>query len=238
MERSRVVEQALQVLEVIGERGPMSPSEISRVTGQNRTVVHRMLATLHARGFLRQAGGTYHLGALFLKFAETIEPALRAAVREVIEGLARDTEETVVLSVPDDTDSVAIEQVIGRAHPIRVEYELGSRRPLASGASGRAILAFAPDDVLARVLDAADHPGPLRRQLDEVRQLGYAISHDELKQGVHGIAAPVLGDDGHAGAAVSVLTPSVRAANIAGHTEALLKAVEEISQHWPPHRRP
>jgi DNA-binding IclR family transcriptional regulator len=61
--------------------------------------------------------------------------------------LASATGETVVLSVPDHLEAVAIEQVPGRRHPLRVEYDLGSRRPITKGASGRAMLAFLGDAV-------------------------------------------------------------------------------------------
>lgn len=227
MEGAKTVDQALIVLMAL-EPQARTVSEVSEMTGLNRTVVHRMLASLHERGFVRREGDLYSPGAVFVRFAAKVEPALRTVARPVMRDLSAATEETVVLSVPDHLDAVAVEQVPGREHPLRVEYEPGSRGPITKGASGRAILAFHDEELLARALRTVSHPEEQAAVLAEVRAAGYALSRDELRNGVHGIAAPVWAK-GEAIASLSVIVPAQRGEVLLGHLDALLQATAAIT---------
>jgi DNA-binding IclR family transcriptional regulator len=55
MQGAKTADQALIVLLAL-ESQPLSASALAETTGLNRTVVHRMLATLHGRGFARREG--------------------------------------------------------------------------------------------------------------------------------------------------------------------------------------
>ncbi|KLL94250.1 hypothetical protein NJ76_31400 [Rhodococcus sp. IITR03] len=236
MRGSKTVDQALTVLLALEAR-PLSASECAEATGLNRTVVHRMLSALHGHGFVRREDDLYYLGTIPLRLAENVEPELRRIARPVMEDLAALTGETVVLSVPDHVDAVTIEQAPGRRHPLRVEYELGSRRPMTKGASGRAILAFLPDSVIARVMnvypnsDESQNASEGKKILADVRAAGFAISHDELRAGVHGIAAPVRGARSMTKASLGIITPSLRAGGLLQNVDALLRASHTISEH-------
>ena len=72
-------------------------------------------------------------------------------------------------------------------------YRPGIRHPVDRGAPGLALLmpeAASPDD---------------REALREARRVGWAGSHGEVIPGVRSIAAPVLGPDGGARAALAVV---------------------------------
>ena len=57
MEISKTADEALQVLLELGRRGGRTPADLARALDMNRTVVHRHLATLAARGMTsRQIG--------------------------------------------------------------------------------------------------------------------------------------------------------------------------------------
>lgn len=229
MQGAKTVDQALSVLLAI-EGHARTASDLSEVTGLNRTVVHRMLAALHARGFVRREGDRYLPGAVFVRFATTVEPTLRTASRQVMRELTAATGETTVLSVVDHLDAVAIEQVAGRAHPLRVEYEIGSRRPVVKGASGRSLLAFLDDGVVFRAQRSVADAEALRTALDEVREKGFAVSHDELRNGISGIAGPVF-SSGRVVASLSVIAPTQRSAQLLEHVDVLLRATATISEN-------
>lgn len=231
MQGSKTVDQALSVLLALEER-PLTASGCAEATGLNRTVVHRMLPALQRHGFVHRENDLYRLGYASLRFAERVEPALRAAAGPAMRALARNSGETVVLSVTDHMDTVAIEQVRSQRHPLRAEYELGSRRPIEKGASGRAILAFRAKGEIARILRASSEPEALAAKLDEVRQRGFALSHDELQAGVHGIAVPVHAQE-KVVASLGIIVPSQRSDDLLEHADALLRASREISQNLP-----
>ena len=96
---------------------------------------------------------------------------------------------------------------------------LGTRSPVHCTASGKVIVAFASDEVRARLLQ-----GPLERrtprtivdktelkaQLAQVREAGFARTFEELEVGLNAIAAPVRSSGGEVIAAVDVSGPAHR----------------------------
>jgi DNA-binding IclR family transcriptional regulator len=228
-EISKTADQALAALTELCESGPMTAAELSRAMGLNRTIVHRLLTTLHRRGFVVRQNGLYVPGAVLVRMAGRVQPELRAAAADVMASLAADRGETVVMHVVDGNDAVVLEQVVGTRHVVRVEHRIGSRHPLTKGASGRALLAFMEPSAIARVTRQEQDASGLLQQLATVRELGYALSHDELQQGVYGVAVPVRDQQGVAVSSLAVLIPSTRAAGIAEQLPALRSAAERIS---------
>jgi DNA-binding IclR family transcriptional regulator len=203
---------------------------VARSLELNRTVVHRLLSTLHQRGFISRQRDGYVPGPIIIRIANGIQPELRTHGRAVMLELSESVGETVVLHIPDGEDAVVLEQVVSERHVVRVEHKIGSRHPLRQGASGRAMLAFLPTALSERVVRNAESPDALERQLQGVRQLGYALSHDELQMGVHGLAVPVLDAAGTAAASLAILVPTTRASGLGQHTEALLAHAERLSK--------
>ena len=229
-EISKTADQALTVLIEVTERGPLSPAQLARALGLNRTVVHRLLTTLHQRGFVTRQNGSYVPGTLLVRLADHVQPEMRVAGRVAMGRLVEEVGETIVMHIPDGDEAVVLEQVVAQNNVVRVQHEIGSRHALAAGASGRALLAYLGDHATQRVLRHVEHPDTVRRQLEGVRQLGYALSHDELQQGVHGLAVPVTGPSGTAIASMAILVPANRAANLLEHVDALSTAAAELSQ--------
>lgn len=228
-EISKTADQALTVLLKVGENGPMTPAQLARALGLNRTVVHRLLATLHQRGFVTRQEAGYVPGAILVRIADRVQPELRASGRAAMLALAQEIGETAVMHIADGPDAVVLEQVVPDRNIVRVEHEIGSRHPLHEGASGRALLAFLGDATIERIVAGLDRPDGLERRLETVRQLGYALSHDELQQGVHGLAVPVRDAGDHAVASIAILVPTTRASTLPTHLDALLQASAALS---------
>lgn len=229
-EISKTADQALSVLLEVGDNGPLTPAQLARSLKLNRTVVHRLLSTLHQRGFVTRQEGGYVPGAILVRIAERVQPELRAQGRAAMLELADAVGETVVLHIPDGEDAVVLEQVVSDRNVVRVEHQIGSRHALVAGASGRAMLAFLGLSTIERITRRLDHPDGLKRELEGVRQLGYALSHDELQQGVHGLAVPVRDTPDHAVASMAILVPTTRANSLMQHTDALLEASAALSR--------
>jgi len=228
-EISKTADQALSVLLAVSGSSPRTPAQLARDLGMNRSVVHRLLSTLHQRGFvIRQADG-YVPGTMLVRIAERVQPELRARGRAVMTRLSDEVRETVVMHIRDGYEAVVLEQVVSDSHLVRVQHKIGSRHPLVLGASGRALLSYVDESARNRVVQASGDPDAIIRQLESVRQLGYALSHDELQEGVHGIAAPILDSTGQALASMAILMPSSRTAQLMQHVPALLTASRELS---------
>ncbi|HUH07957.1 MAG TPA: IclR family transcriptional regulator [Egibacteraceae bacterium] len=230
-EISKTVDQALALLEDLGERGPASALELARRVPVNRTVAHRLLATLEARRFVSRADdGRYRLGSALLTLGGHVDESVREAARPGMAQLAEAFAETVVLSVADQDDAVALDQVLAVGRMVRVQYQPGFRHSLGLAAHGLAILAFSPSQTVERVAASATSPRALRRSLTVVRERGYAVTHDQLQFGASGLAAPIRDSEGWAQASLGVVAPVNRFPDEALLARATCAAAEQASR--------
>jgi DNA-binding IclR family transcriptional regulator len=229
-EISKTVDQALAVLTELAEAGPLTPTELAQRLHLNRTVVHRLLVTLHQRGFVARHEGGYVPGAAILQIADEVLPSLRAAATRVMVSLRDQLDETVVLYVADGNDQVVLHQCVAASHVLRVEHQIGSRSHLYLAASGLALLAFMPSAAVNEVARVAPDPDLLRQRLKKVRDDGYSLTHDEMQPGVYGLGVPVLDHTGHSVASLVVITPLSRGQTLLPRAEAIKTAAHEVSK--------
>jgi DNA-binding IclR family transcriptional regulator len=223
-------DRMLSALETVAAWGPLSAAEVARRNGINRTVAHRLLTTLHRRSYVRRVEGGYVVGPAITRLAGSVEPELVGALLPEVAALAEETGETAVAHVIDGNDATVVAEAIGTRHLVRVQHEEGSRHPLTLGASGRALLAFQPPEKIDAIAAGAANPVALQRQLEAVRALGYAVSHNELQAGAHGVSAPVRDRAGIARASVALVVPTGRADALNEHLELLLAAAGRIER--------
>ncbi|MER5934176.1 IclR family transcriptional regulator [Streptomyces sp. NPDC002054] len=226
-EISKTADQALALLLSIGEEGGATAAALADRLGMHRTVAHRLLATLEQRGFVGRRSDGYELGLVLRHLAARVEPELLQVARVVMDELSATTGEATMLSLREGNDAVTAALVPGTRHLVRVALEPGFRHPLHVGAAGRAILACLDDRIRRRVVDASPAPAVLREQLKEIRRLGYASSHDELQEGLCGIAAPVIGESGLV-ASLSLTVPLTRAADLQTWVGDVVRAAERL----------
>ncbi|HWQ15581.1 MAG TPA: IclR family transcriptional regulator [Roseiflexaceae bacterium] len=217
------VRRAVALLRALaGDAPALGVSELARRAGLHKSTASRLLATLEREGLVEREPGSdrYRLGFEIARLAGQVTHFgdLRLAARPALLALAEAARETVHLAVRDGDEVINIEQVAG-PHLVREANWVGRRTPLHCVANGKALLAFAPPAVLERVLAGplpaftprtVTSPAALRRELALVRERGYAAALGEVEEGLHAVAAPVLGRDELAVAAVSVSGPSYR----------------------------
>jgi DNA-binding IclR family transcriptional regulator len=131
------------------------------------------------------------------------------------------TGETVLLTVPseDRTESVCIDR-LESSHRLRLILEVGRRIPLHAGASSKVLLAYLPAEQVKRVVrlrglprvnrNTITDPSALERELEEIRQRGYALSFEETNEGAAGVAAPIFGADGGLMGGLGIAGPLIR----------------------------
>lgn len=228
-EISSTGDQMLRLLELVAFEEPKTTAELAVAAEMNRTVVHRLLTTLHGRGYIARQGKTYVLGPVMAQMAALgqISGVVQAA-RSIMRELSEETGESVVLHRLDGDMAVVIEQAISNKQIVRVQHSEGSRHSLFLGASGRAILAFQPEAIQRRLIAASPEPDALKATLVEIRQQGFALSRNELQAGVAGIAVPLQEQGGTVQFSLAVLVPVQRAQDIEDYIPALTAARARI----------
>ncbi|HVZ22185.1 MAG TPA: IclR family transcriptional regulator [Vicinamibacterales bacterium] len=220
-DQSRTVLHALDVLECLHAGQLLGVSEIAQRLGLPKTVTHRLLTTLERRQYVRKDAASRKY-ALTLKLWQVGSPALRADLpglaHQVLDALVADTGETAYVSVLERLDVVWIAKVEGR-EPLRVYVEVGGRMPAYCTASGKALLAFAPAEVLSDLHSARlskltrrtiTERRQLARELATIRATRVSINHGERRDDIGAVAAPVFDAMGRVIAAVGISGPLTR----------------------------
>ena len=217
------VDRALDLLEALaGADGEVSITALAARTKLHVSTVHRLLATLLRRGYVRQNPDTsrYYAGAKVATLAEgrSRYNELRHAARPLLQALVEATRETANLSVLDDTMAVYIETAAS-PQVVRLFTVVGNRVPLHATGAGKALLASLPQPRREALLDRTElkpHTGKtlvdrasLARALDEARERGYALDDEEYDDGVRCVAVAV-GPIGAPVAAISISGPASR----------------------------
>jgi DNA-binding IclR family transcriptional regulator len=212
------LERALTVLECLSQsRKGYSVSELSRRLALPKSSVHLILRTLERRGYLQKqsAGGRYKFGMKLIALSRTALDGveLRDEARPSLAALAQQTGLTVHMGVLERSEIVIIER-IESATAIRVVSWIGRRLDVNSTAVGKALIAYLPEaafEAEVRASQLTRHNDrtiasmtALRRELERVRQLGYAVCDEEDEIGVRCVGAPILNHTSHAIAAISV----------------------------------
>jgi DNA-binding IclR family transcriptional regulator len=204
---SQTLDRGLQVLEAVARAGdPLTVAEAAASVGLDRTVAHRLVATLAARGYLqRDAGGGYRLGPTCLALAPAITD-LRTTARPFLEELGSATGETVHVVVLSGREVVFLDG-IESVHALRVGSRTGRVLPAHATSVGKALLAALPPEQFRALYERAD---ALERQLAAVRECGYATNRGESENGVGSIGVAVRNPAGEPRAALSVAMPLER----------------------------
>jgi DNA-binding IclR family transcriptional regulator len=184
---------------------------------------HRLLHLLREGGMVEWNASTkrYSVGPELYRIAALVNAAAdlpKIAQRE-IRNVAEKTGEATLFGVylPNAAAMSFIAQADGR-HALQYRIELNAITSLVWGASGKAILAFLPEEVVAEALarekdNASGSPPPTAQRLSEelarVRRNGFAVSEGEKLQGARGVAAPVFGRNGIVGS-ICVTSPRER----------------------------
>ncbi len=128
------------------------------------------------------------------------------------------TGQTAFLSLLTDRSWVVVSQVESLGD-IRLSMQIGTPIPIHCGAGGRAILAFAPDELIQRVLSeplrrwgpqTITDPIRLQEELHIAREQGYAYGENELTSGDAGICSPVFDHQGKVLGSIGIAVSTAR----------------------------
>jgi IclR family pca regulon transcriptional regulator len=218
------LDKAFQVLEAFSSgTGPLGLTELSRLSGVERSATQRILFTLKKIGYVRQDPRTklYNLSPRMLRFSNTFLQTnrIQAIAAPILKGVNEQCEETVNLTELDGTDVVYVLRFPSR-HVVSVNLSQGSLLPAYCTAPGRAILAHLEpsevEDILARsALEkrtpfTRTKPAEIRQILEEVRRDGFCLNNQEAFLGDISISSPVFDEAGQVAAAVNIAVPYPR----------------------------
>lgn len=196
---------------------------IARNPGIPRISIYRILCSLEILGYLEKDAitGKYCLGAKFIELGRVTESRqdIIRITKPFMEKLCHRYGENVNLVKLVEGEYVRLYQVEG-THPLRV-IEMTSRYDdVYSSAATKTILAYLPAEECRKVVEefqfkkltpkTITHKKAFYKELETVRQYGFAVDDEENLMGVRCIGAAIRDREGYPIAAISVSGPSSR----------------------------
>lgn len=218
------LENALRLLNLFSMDEPeWGISDMAQRLGIANSTVHRLLNTLLAEGFVAKDPRThlYRLGSSVLALGHLVQSRLNLGqiALPALQRLVQQTNETAHIGILRDNSVIYLTKV-ECSHPVRLLSHVGKRNDCHCTSSGQVLLAYLPpyrlDEILGKgpfpayTKKTITDPDKLRTLLAKVRQQGYAVSMEELHDGVCSIAAPVFNARGEVIASVNVAGPVQR----------------------------
>ncbi|ALX50165.1 IclR family transcriptional regulator [Lentibacillus amyloliquefaciens] len=219
-------------------------SELAESLGLAKSTISRLLATLASEGFVvkNDKNGEYSLGLSVLTLGGVLTNNLEIykEAGPVLSKLVNDTGETSHLAIMDGLDTIYIHKEECN-HPVRILTHIGRRNPSYCTSSGKVLLAYDEKNAVEKVIsegleahteNSVTDPDELREHLASIREKGYAISTEELREGIKSVAAPIHDHTGKVVSAITVVGPLQRMTNnkIPGIAKKVMAAGKDASE--------
>jgi DNA-binding IclR family transcriptional regulator len=228
-------------------------SELARRLDMPKSKVSRMLATFREAGWLDQnpRSKAYSVGlrayAVGARYLNT-NPLAREAL-PVLRSISDRSGFASHLTVLDGPDPLYVAGIEGR-----VSLDFGSRAgayfPVHATAPGRILLAFSDAATIDRILKEPRmselptqrrwNTREIRRDIGQLKDIGYAVSRGDRVPGIGGIAVPVFGAEQRLIASLSVSYPLtiVEGESEPYYATILFEAARTLSQRLGAHSYP
>ncbi len=218
----RSLARGLDVIKAFGPENPqMTLSEVARATGLTRAAARRFLLTLADLGYVRSDGREFSLRpkVLELGYAYLAGLSLNDVAAPHVEDLVAQTRESSSVAVLDGEEIVYVVRVPTK-RIMAASISVGTRFPAYATSMGRVLLAHLPEDqfedyvknvcLAAITKRTVTDPDRLRDLLRMVRAQGYAMTDQELEEGLRSAAVPLRDAKGSVVAALNISTHASR----------------------------
>jgi DNA-binding IclR family transcriptional regulator len=194
-------------------------SQLAAEVGLPRTTAHRIVQSLAVEGFVINSPDerNVHLGPELGRLAVATQTDFDQVCHALMEDLARQIGETVDLAVLQGLDIRFVDHVPAQQR-LRLGTVIGDVFPAYCTANGKALLAAMPREFVTAALPAqlpalTPHTitdrDELVRELDEVRELGYAFDREEQSERICAVGVLVRDRSG-ARASLTIAAPAER----------------------------
>lgn len=244
--RIRSVNRALKLLKCFSfEKNQLSLNELSTMLGLNKSTVHRLVKTLEEEDMLKKdpSSEVYSLGMAVFQLGNVYRDSLelRSVALPIMQALALSVGETVLINIISDFQKITIEKVNG-PQGLRPAIKVGHVLPVHIGSSGKVLLAFMEKEKIDEWLQKQElqaftehtiiNKEVLKKELEQIREIGYAVGFEERTVGGAGVSAPIFDYSGKVIASLSVVGPDTRIKNFGTDKmgAAVVAAAKEISK--------
>ena len=216
--------KAIDTIDAVAEAGSAGIRELSSLTGFPPSTIHRIVATLVKKHYLRQDPVTkrYLLSFRFLELGSRVQQQthLTSIARPHLERLMAKTRESINLAVWDGDSAVYLDIVQSSYSMLQLFTRPGARVPLYATGVGKLFLSWMSATDLEAYLQRVDLRPFTRHtltgrdeiieELNRIRTRGIAVDNEEMEEGVRCVAALIFDHQGQPAASVSITGAAMR----------------------------
>lgn len=227
--------KARAVIEVLTDRGPLTPAQVADAIGAPRSSTYRLIDGLREVDLVSNGtGARVRLSQRWMTLADAsrvARPEWRAG-RAVLATLSDETGLTAQLSVRRGDEAACVEWSPGRGVEL-LSLRPGTAHALNAGAAGRVLRAYADDrtQITARAYTPQTLTGSeeLEQDRNEILIRSNVVAIGDIKPGIATVAVPVFGPRSQVIAAISLtgITEDVHV-RLAGALPRLREAAREL----------
>lgn len=201
-------------------------TSLAKAVGISRPTAFRLLYSLQRTGLVDRIDNNYVLGWEMARLGRHADPYAGLVVRAqpLLQELADKANETVTISVPNCSDGL---DLIAEAHGSHVvgimsrmyHHMVGEQYPLHASSTGKVLLAewsvekvtaLLPEKLDAYTANTITDRNALLKELDQVREQGFALTDNELEEELLALSRPIRDPSGHLVAILTLNGPRYR----------------------------
>lgn len=212
---------SLGVIESIVSSNGATVTEIAEELDLAQSTVHDHLTTLHRLGYAIHEGDEYQISTRFLQLGEYSRQNMelyQESQSELVR-LADRFGEFASLVIEEDGEGILLANEFGE-NVVALDVYSGIRMAIHTTASCKAILAHLPDERTEEIIElhglseitpnTITDSEELFAELEQIKERGYALGHEERVLGMRTVAAPILDKSEQPRGSIAVWGPTNR----------------------------
>src|SRR5699024_1802563 len=216
------LDKAINVILLLSEESKLTINDIAKKLELTLSTCYNIMNTLENRGLVDKNPNTnqYSLGLTFMRIGMDMynDIDIRNMAIPIMRSLVNKFEETSYLTGLDHStlEGIILENV-NSSNSVSVVRSIGSRVPLYASATGNSLLAgfekekldlYLSNVKLEKLSDSTiTDPNVFKNKIAEIKANGYAITKNDLGDGVTSVSAPIYDFRDQVIAAISIAGP-------------------------------
>lgn len=242
MSNIRTLDRAFSILEIIAQRPDgVGVTAIANELELAKSTISRLLATMESWHVVeRTTTNRFRMGPTLARWVgyQPFTSTLSALARPILQNIADEVGEAVAICVLDGFQVLYLDHV--QSHQdILVRDWTGELLPLHVTSAGKVLLAYASPELIDKFLKkplqsftekTIVDPLIFRKELKQVRKIGYAVTNEEFGVNIIGFAVPIFNRKDEIVAALNLYGPKFRLNSPAKETQIIQKMKTEAKK--------
>lgn len=233
------VYNTLEILDLLSMHDTLGVAEISKALKMGKSSVFKMLYTLEKKGYVQKMpDAKYMLGIKFAHYGSIVLERKNefSFIKPYLRMLRDRHNETAHLSVLDRDYNIIFIDKESPSASMQMSSRRGAKLPAYCAATGKVLLAGIKEPELKDALESLElnkktentitDPDLLLKEIEKVKEQGYATDAEESEIGLICYAAPIIDIYHNTVAAISISGPSGR---MKQNSEYLIDSVKEVA---------